>query len=950
MKSNIQSGDLIRKNQKMMFNYTEQDLIKQDKATKVRPAAPLAIRYNADVFLLPEYDVGASRVDNQPRVARPVVNNRNRARRRGRNGGRVAGRDFPVGLWRPDPALQRATTAGERERLRRLNREIWGEWNATGRRAAQQRAPGRGRNQGSGSGRGGREFVSNVDVKPFIRSMAIGFIAYGLRPNTIHSTFFNRVNVDEHVAPAVIGRTESALTDAIADAGETIQTTDITGEIDTSRGPAGILTPAGLVGAPIVSDAAGTVAGIFLVPTDTFLQGERELSVADVQDLETEEDAILSSGSAKFYSNRIDVQFRRLPPPPAPPRPPAPPGPLWPRRRRQDPIAQTFFVPRVTSGRQDDSGVTFVSSIDVFFRTRGTHAVQLYLCEVANGMPNPDNTLPGSRVRVQAADINVTQDGSTATTFEFNYPVKLFNDQSYAFVIKPDLDDPDYDVYFAELGEKDLITGNGVNTQPALGVAFLGSNQDTWSAIQDEDIKFTLRRAKFSTGTGLVRFTGRNREYMDELESITYLNNNTQVLPGDLVIGTTSANSDPAITVANANTNIFGIVDEVDTVNDTIIIEPSTGLFDTSSAKVFSTTLRDGTTQNTTKHKIAFYRPQDGRTEVGTLVQERFVGSTFGVIGDHEFSLIAPQFTTEAFSNSSISMSFTYNVSNTASVSMDIPDDGGEIEYTEQPLRARSATRDINLVGSATSGKSFYIDATMTNNNERTSPMIDLRRSLVTLVGNLTTSPNASNNHFITGASVDYTANASIYSEMFDGVGETNVRYISEVIELDEGQDAEDLKLFLSAYRPPRGRIDVFVRAAHRFENVNDKLWAPMKLVNDTVYSARNFPEDVKELEYRMHTTTEMAATGFAGIFDDTTASDYAYAYTEDYTAASLIATNASTGIAEYESGGNTYTGYKTFQIKIVLYATVDGLAGYGEERSSNPPILHDVRAVALQV
>lgn len=905
----VQSGDIVRKNQKVLFDYTETELVKQDKATKVRPAAPLAIRYNADVYLFPEYDVGTSRSNRQTVTARSRV--RNIRRRRGnRNTNGVASN---WGRWRT-------------VRPNRRNRNF----------IPRTPAP-----TSTGGTVNLGQFVSNVSVSPFIRSIGIGFIAVGLRPNTIHSIFFNRTNVDAHVVPGS-AQVSPAASAVVADLALTTNTTITSTTLDTSRPAMSVITPVGRVGDPVVSDGAGTAQGIFFVPTNTFLQGDRELLVADIKDLVSEEDAILSSGAAMFYSNRIGVQFRSV----TPPRPPVPPR--QPRRRtRRDPIAQTFYIGAEASSNVP--GVIFMTSIDLFFKTKGTNPVLVYLCEVENGQPDSSRIIPGSQVRVQAADINLSNDGSSATRFTFGYPIKLNRDDSYAFVVKPDLDDPDFDVFFAELGAKDLITGTGVNSQPSIGVAFLGSNQDTWSAIQDEDIKFTLNRASFVTGTGSVRFTPNSRDYVDEFEDITYINGYTDVRVGDFVIGMTSANTDPAVTVANCNTSIFGIIDEIDSVNSQLTINPTQGLINTSSAKVFSTTLRDGTTRNTTKYKLAIYRPVDQRTEIGTLNQDRFVGSTFGVIGDHEFSTIVPQFTTDTFANNAIEMDFIYNVSNTVTQTIEIPTEG-EVDYTPQPLLYRSKTRDQQLVASGTGGTSFVIDASMTNASEYTSPVIDLRRSMVTLVGNLTTSPDTSNSSFITGASIDDVSSASIFSEMFQGAGESNVRYISEVITLDEDQDAEDLKIFLSAFKPPRSRVDVFVRAAHRFEDINVKPYSPMKLVNDTVYSDRNNQDDIKELEYRMHTQTEMAATNYYGIFGDTGASDYAYHYTSSYTANSLISTNDSTGIAEYESGGNTYTSYKYFQIKIVMYATVDGVSGYGSKRSSNPPVLHDVRAIAMQV
>lgn len=915
MEPEVISGPLVRRNQKVMFDYAEQELIKQDKATKVRPAAPLAIRFNADVFLFPEYDVGASRSGGQTVNAANInvgTINTNEV-----NDPRIA---TIFGAWRTLPIGTTTDTSGT---VTALSLAPNVGTTATGRQ---------------------NEFVSSVTVSPFIREMPIGFSAYGLRPNTIHSVFFNRQNVDSQVAPGIAQPLATAAADLIGALSAASNTSSTSTVLDTSRDAFSVITPIGAVGTPIVSDSGGSAHGVFFVPSNTFLQGDRELLIADVDNLDVDRDAVLSSGSATFYSNRLDVAFRTAPRPVVRTITRTPPR----RRGNRDPIAQTFYVGAESS--ENIPGTVFVSSMDLFFNRRGTNPVQVYLCPVVNGEPDGSRKIPGSSVRVQAADVATSADASLPTRFTFQYPIKLNRDESYAFVVKPDLDDPDFDVFFAALGDTDLLTGTGVNSQASIGVAFLGSNQDTWSALQDEDIKFTLNRAAFVTGTGEARFYPNQREFFNDYEDIEYLNNFNNIRVGDFAIGLTSANDNPDVTVANCNTSIFGIISEIDATNQNIVIEPSQGLLDTSAAKTFTTTYRDGTDVDVTKYKVAFYRPVDQRTEIGTLNQDRFVGSTYGVIDNHEFSTIVPQFTTDTFANNSINFDFVYNVSNSEFKTIGIPTEG-EVEYTPQPLLFRSKTHDQRMVTTGVGNTSFVIDATMVNNTEYTSPIIDLRRSMVSLIGNLTTSPDTVSNNFITGVSVDDESTASVYSEMFQGAGESNIRYISEVVTLDEGQDAEDLKLFLTAFKPPRARIDVFVRAAHRFHDIESRPWTPLKLVNDTEYSARNNRNDTIELEYEMYSRSELDATEYANVFT-ATSDDYAYNYTGDYDAGanSMIATSDDTNVAYYDVGTDSFPEYKYFQVKVAMYATVDGLPGYGYRRSSNPPILHDIRAIALQI
>ena len=99
-----------------------------------------------------------------------------------------------------------------------------------------------------------------------------------------------------------------------------------------------------------------------------------------------------------------------------------------------------------------------------------------------------------------------------------------------------------------------------------------------------------------------------------------------------------------------------------------------------------------------------------------------------------------------------------------------------------------------------------------------------------------------------------------------------------------------------------------------------------------------------------MFTRDELNDTEWVKIFDDATGSDYAFKYTQKYSKESLMATNNTTGVAEYTRDGTTYKTYKQFQIKIVTYATIDSPAGFGNENSSNPVVVDNLRAIALQV
>ena len=59
----------------------------------------------------------------------------------------------------------------------------------------------------------------------------------------------------------------------------------------------------------------------------------------------------------------------------------------------------------------------------------------------------------------------------------------------------------DYTIYTAKMGQTTLDGTRLISQQPYLGSMFKSQNSTTWTAEQNEDVKFTVKRAKFTTDT-----------------------------------------------------------------------------------------------------------------------------------------------------------------------------------------------------------------------------------------------------------------------------------------------------------------------------------------------------------------------------------------------------------------------------------------------------------------
>ena len=174
-----------------------------------------------------------------------------------------------------------------------------------------------------------------------------------------------------------------------------------------------------------------------------------------------------------------------------------------------DPLSQSFYV----DNNVYKQGI-FVTSLDLFFKNKPDDVnlgVTVEIREMNTGFPTRRVI---ESVRKDNSAISTSTNGTTATKFEFKNPVYLPSGVEYCFVAKPDGNSTGFDVFVAELGQFD-ITNSEVNLridkQPAAGVLFTSANDFTWSARQNQDIKFKLRIANFGLNSGTVLL--QNTEY-----------------------------------------------------------------------------------------------------------------------------------------------------------------------------------------------------------------------------------------------------------------------------------------------------------------------------------------------------------------------------------------------------------------------------------------------------
>lgn len=266
----------------------------------------------------------------------------------------------------------------------------------------------------------------------------------------------------------------------------------------------------GSVGGAMITNEHGELTITFNLPANTFNVGTYTITVTDASTLAELQTtgSTFGSGKASFTAEgRTEIYQTTVTTIIGVERPVTPVAdggfvetPSGSDGPSVDPLAQSFFTWGVPEG-------IFLTSIDVFFATKDPALpVRIELRPMVNGYPSSLQAVSNNFISVKrAADVNTSTDASVATTFEFNPPVYLKGNSEFCFILRSN--SPSYQVYTSRLGEVSIETQKRIYEQPYVGSIFKSENAVTWTAEQFEDIKFTIRKANFSTSAGSATYT-----------------------------------------------------------------------------------------------------------------------------------------------------------------------------------------------------------------------------------------------------------------------------------------------------------------------------------------------------------------------------------------------------------------------------------------------------------
>ena len=709
-------------------------------------------------------------------------------------------------------------------------------------------------------------FLTDVSVQPYMKSRNIAFVARNLKPNTRVYAFFDDVNVSTHVAPATLNTTLGANLQEIFESAI------------SSGVPENVCTRTGNFGAPLITSQFGTLFGIFRIPEGQFRTGDRQFQLFDIDDVNLGNDAFLTKASSMFTASNIAITNRNATITTS--------SPSFTRTSfvdartfvdvnfdetenfvqewsgHNDPIAQSFKV----NSSASTTGI-FVTKMDLFFKKKDPNlGLTVYLVGMKNN--SPDSTVIYGTARVDSADVLVSDNASAATEFIFNQPIFLSSDKEYAFYVVPEANSPEYQMWMSEIGGFDVTTEAQVYENVFAGDAFRSSNSRTWLPLTTEDVKFNMYVANFEIGSGTAVFANEDDEYIT-YSGLSTSNSSIPVSVGDQVYLINSV-SNATIT----NTNVVGTIQFIDTTNSKIKLNGSTGGFANSNAVGIFRFVEQGNTSQANSLTL----------KATTTIQS---------LDNPTLHSIVPRFATAIPIGTTINYDFrgTTNSAVVDTIYNEIVNDN-EREMIDFERKVYSYSNEINN----SINDSLLIRAFMETTNKYISPVIDLSRKSALVIKNIINNDN-------TGEDTRY--------------GNALAKYISQPIVLADGQEAEDLKIYLSSYRPINTDVEVYVKFLNNedAETIESKIWTKLTLENSDLRSSPIDRFDFKEFVYNVPTSAPVTNAAYKN--------------------------ESNFGIVQYvDTNGAIYQSFKTFVIKIVLLSN-DGIY---------VPKINDLRGIALQV
>lgn len=579
---------------------------------------------------------------------------------------------------------------------------------------------------------------------------------------------------------------------------------------------------------------------------------------------------------------------------------------------------------------QDEEGI-FVTSFDIFVaRKSQTRPLWFELRELDSAGNVTDTRIPNSIVSIDNANIPVSNNGYTnPLNIKFPAPIFLFNNKPYGFVVHSlaagmTTIDPDTQIWISRLGQIDKKTGAVVTERMKMGTFFQTTNNRQWDNIQDVDLTMKVYRAKFETGSATAvigqqpvekmilanvtsSLTDRLGDHFVSGDTLTITGSNTSggnvISVGDKVIGNVSLLAASGNVVYNLGSNKYSVSNTRYQIGEKVNVFDANGSYKGISGVV--TSIANSSAQmsyydeSSANIYAEFITSSGGFIEGQTIQSVRDAGYNYRAkiksLKDFRYSSVSFEPNVLDFVKTALKYDMqTYANGSTTATGYEtiIP---SETHYFNEEKVLYSKTNEINKISNDHSNK---VRITLESTSNYVSPLVDLGSTHTLFIDNL--------------------INSNTYNETTASGGYALNKYISQTVTLADGQDAEDIQVIISGYRPPTTDIKIYARILNGSDPGSFALGSWIELSKkdngDSTYSSLANRNDFKEYTY-----------GFP-----------------------VSQLTGPAGQVQYTSAGTTYTGYKYFAIKIVLLSETNTETGI--VNTAVVPRVADLRCIALQI
>jgi len=658
-----------------------------------------------------------------------------------------------------------------------------------------------------------------------------------------------------------------------------------------------------------------------------------------------------------------------------------------------NPLAQTFTIFPQYATNQD--GI-FLTQIDLYFQQIDPNfgvVVELRNTD-SNGYP-ASTIIPFSRVHLTPSQINVSTNASVATSFVFSAPIFLQSNNVYAFAIIPDGNSPDYLIWTAQTGEVDVLNSSYSVTQNwGDGSLFSSTNDTAWQPISAQNLKFTLYNANFTSNSGTINLTNADDEFL----GIQNVQGN--YLVGEHVFQFTNTPITGTVSFSNNSLTVTGngtLFQTVFTPNSYIILHnyyapTPAGYFSVCKVatvnsntnitldRLPSFTANNVCALNAPVGKLIYYNQSTGDITLGASTSSNntfcftngsiiisdttATRATISAVKNKIISYFQPLFYRTSVTGTSISananlIDTSYSLNETTSVTFN---NSNYLDTFDAVIASKSLEIQNNT------GKSFVMPVTMTSNYPVLSPTLDLQSTSILRYHNLINN-DLTNENTISG--------------------NTKSKYESLIVTLENGQNAENLLVYLNSYEPVGTDVEVWMKIQNNYDpdSFTAKSWTQLARqqpvtkgdpsnrndIEEYVYQVANYPPvtivtgtingtngqsnvtgvNTSFTQYISNGSVVVISNGTSNaVFQATTVANDAFVTLSgpipfslssgtmyvfnDPLAAYLDPQNSNT--VSYFNSTSLFSTYLTFQIKINLLANASYLV----------PRIEDVRAIAI--